>query len=332
MIDLHFNENTYQIPGSWEELTPNQYLEIIPYLMQVMNTEISVQQCRVLAALVLMGLKPRRFRSKMHETYFNENTYRISLELSFLFRIEYENNKAFSKLNKEIREKLYRYIPSELDESIPEVRWASKQKFQVIPDLVFAKNLMPTIGRGRHQLKGYVFELDGKLLSSSLTFIQFVDAQFLSGQYLENGNESTLRKLVTTLYCPGKYNQDQAQNVQLSKVDFPQMMAILFNFNAVQAFLYTRTKYRLLFDDSDAPQPETGKRKKQSGSGLIGMGYQLTKLGYADVENKSVIRAFDQMYNEVVTNVQILHQQEIPLDKISEATGLSIRKINQILG
>jgi len=329
MIDLHFNDNTYQIPGTWEEMSSDQFLQIIPYLLQVMNGEISVQQCRVLVALVLMGLKPRRFRKHFQESYFNENTYRISLELSFLFRIEYDNKKAFSKLNKTIREKLYRYLPIELDEKEPAVRWAAKQKFNVIPDLVFAQNLIPSIGRGRHKLQGYIFELDGKLLSSSLTFIQFVDAQFLSNQYLESGKETTLKKLVSTLYCQGKYNQDSVQNVQLSRVNLPQMMAILFNFNAVQAFLYTRTKYRLLFHDSE--QPETGKKKKQSGSGLIGMGYSLTKMGYADVENHSVIKAFDQMYNEIIANVQTLHKQEIPLDKISEATGLPIRKINQIL-
>jgi hypothetical protein len=331
MIELHFNKNTYPMHNLWEELTADEFSKITPWIVQVLNGDITVQQCRVMAAFALTGMSPRRFRIDKENDQFTENIYRISQAVDFLFRIEYENQKAFTRLNKDVKAKLYRYLPEELDENqMPEVKWAKKQKYNVVPDLVFAKNLLPKIGKRSSKLNGYTFELNGKLLECSLSFIQLVDAQNLSAEYFSSSNDKILNRFIQTLYYPGDYDPKKVHTIQLPTLDALTKQAILFNFNAIQAFLYTRTKYRLLFDDSDTPKG-TKKRRKGSSMGLMGMGYSLMKTGYQNVKEGPALEVFEIMYNELITTVTQLFNDGIAIDKISEGTKLSLRKINKIL-
>lgn len=333
MIDLNFNNNTYPMHNTWEELSPNEFKQIIPYMVLVMNEQMSVQECRVMSAFVLTGLEPRRFADAKIQDRFNENIFRISQAVDFLFRIEYENKKAFNRLKKDVKAVLYRFLPEELDEKIiPEVIWARKQKYKVEPDLVFAKNIIPEIRKKGKKLKGYSFELNDEILDCSLSFIQMVNAQDLSNQYFKKPNETILNRIIATLYYPGKYYADQVQTVQIPNIDALTKQAILFNFNAILTFLYTRTKYSILFNDSDTKKPTKNRNNKQKGIGLIGFNFSLMKMGYGDHENSPALKVFDMMYNELSSNVQGLFDEGKKIDEIAKITKLSITKINKILG
>lgn len=350
MIEIPFsNGSSYRLKNKWEELTPGEYQAVLTYIMEMMNEKITLQQLRLKVLFLLSGLKPRRHWNLEKDNLQAENLYRMASQMNFMLHIEYENSKAFSKLNKVIREKLERYLPSELDQT-PEVRWADRTVKTIKPDLVFAANLIPILGRRRHVLNGYSFEVCDKILTTSLTTSQFIDAQTVCVEIEQTGKESLLNLLVAILYKESekrswwphdslieerpdrKHSYDAHRSQRLSKeldwLDLETKKAIFINFNAIQNFLYTRTKYAILFN---APSSEPQDKRPKHSLGLGSVAHSLIKAGYSDVENSNLVKFFEIMYSDLVSNVVSLHKQGHPIDKISELTGLTISKINQIL-
>lgn len=336
MIDIPFsNGKTYQLKNSWEELTADEFKNELSYIAQFMAGDISLGKLRMMTFLLLSGEKIRLHPNREIADRQAENIVRIAHQMTFMLRIEYENSKSFGKLKKKIREKLERYLPEELEET-PEIRWAAKSAKSIGPDIVFAKNLIPVIGRRRHTLKGYAFDVEDNILNTSLTTSQFIDAQTVALEIQESGKDSLLNLLVAILYVPyghdmsRPYTYDSQQSAKLAKtlgwLDMETKKAIYVNFNAIQAYLTTRTKYSILFN---SPVAEPVEPKHRLGLGTVA--HSLIKSGYADIDNSNLVKFFEIMYSDLVGNVVSLHKQGHNIDKIGELTGLSISKINQIL-
>ncbi|MGV8094510.1 MAG: hypothetical protein AB2L24_21865 [Mangrovibacterium sp.] len=327
MIDVNFsNGNSYTLKNAWEDLNPTEYLTVLDYIVLFMSGKLSIEELRQMVFFLVSGIRPCLHPDKQKAAQQAENVYRIAQMLTFMVRIEYENHKSFSRLKKEIRDKLTRYLPEELDQD-PEVRWATKAKKEITPDLVFAKNLIPQIGRRRHILKGYSFEVSDQILVTSLSTSQFIDAQTVAQEIQETGKESLLNLLTAILYCNDQYDSQKAAMTAktLDWLDLRTKKGVFINFNAIQAFLFTRTKYSLLFNE---PAPA---KKSKIDLGLGSAAHSLIKSGYGDIENSNLVKFFEVMYSELVSGVITLHRQGLALDKITEASGLSIAKINQII-
>jgi len=328
MIEIPFsNGNTYLLKNRWEELTPDQYKSILDYIALLMNGDITIQQLRIKTFFILSGQKPHAYRNRNKSDQQAENVYRMAFQMNFMLRVEYENSKALTKLKKATRDLLTRYLPEELSET-PEVRWASKAVNTIKPDLVFAKNLIPSIGRRLHQYKGYTFEVEDNILMTSLTTSQFIDAQTVALEIQQTGSESLLNLLVAILYSGNFYSALQSGQTAktLGWLNLETKKAIFINFNAIQTYLTTRTKYAILFNDSVA-EPVEAKHNL----GLGSVAHSLIKAGYGDIDNSNLVKFFEIMYSDLVNNVVSLHKQGNNIDKISEMTGLSLSKINQIL-
>jgi len=329
MIDIPFsNGKTHSLKNKWEELTANEFKMVLNYLTKFMNGEISLSMLRISIFMLISGEKIRLHPNREIADRQAENILRIAHQMTFMLRIEYENAKSFSKLKKDIREKLERYLPEELEET-PEYRWAAKSGKSIAPDIVFAKNLIPVVGRRRHIFKGYTFDVEDNILTTSLTTSQFINAQIVALEIQETGKESLLNLLVAILYSGKHYSTLEAGQVAktLSWLDMETKKAIYVNFNAIQTYLTTRTKYAILFN---APDPaQTSKPKHNLGLGTVA--HSLIKSGYADIDNSNLVKFFEIMYSDLVGNVVSLHKQGHNIDKIAELTGLSISKINQIL-
>lgn len=342
MIEIPFsNGNSYKLKNTWEELSADEYKAVLKFIVQHQNEEITLHQLRLQVFFLLSGLRPRLNRNPDKADLQAENITRMAHQMCFMMRVDYENTKSFSNLSKASRGLLEHYLPSELDQT-PEVRWADKAVKTIRPDLVFARNLIPTIGRRRHILNGYIFEVKDRILTTSLTTAQFIDAQTICTEIEQSGSESLLNLLVAILYMPllasGSnaprppqwYNAQEASQEakQLDWLDPETKKAIYINFNAIQTYLCTRTKYAILFN---APATTETVKKPKHNLGLGSMAYSLMKSGYGDIENSNLVKFFEIMYSDLVTNVMTLHKQGHPIDKIAEMTGLTIFKINQIL-
>lgn len=331
MITIPFNNgHCYQLKNSWEELTIKQYIALLDLIVLFMAGELSLRHFRLKLFALISGVSLRLHPDHEKTDQQCENIWRISQQLTFPLQVKYKNEKSLLKLKKEVRDQLSRYLPFELEQT-PEVRWAEKADKKIMPDIVFAANLVPVIGRRRHIFKGYTFEVSDGILTTSLTTAQFIDAQTVANEIQETGKENLLNMLVAILYCTS-YDAQQAALMakKLDWLDMTTKKAIFINFNAIQSFLCTRTKYRILFH-APAPEREAVEGKKKNLLGLGSVAHSLIKAGYGDIENSNLVKFFEIMYSDLISNVTTLSRQGHPIDKIAEMTGLSLSKINQIL-
>lgn len=327
MIHLNFsNGHELLLKNRWEELSGKEYLTILDYLSKCLSGKDSVPKLRVMILFLLTGLNGRLHKDSEKSDRQSLNIYKMSQQLTFMLRIDYKAKKSFNSLKKDVRDKLERYLPEELD-TTPITRWAIKSQKTIIPDLVFAANLLPTIKVGRESLKGYTFNLNERILSTSLTTSQFITAQTVSKEVSDTGDEYSLNILVAILYS-SPYDSLSVMTLakKMSHLDLRTKKAVYFNFNAIQSFLSTKTKYSILFGE-----PDPKKKKPKIDLGLASVALSLIKSGYSNVEESNLVHFFEIMYSELIQNVTTLHAQGIPIDKISEQTGLSLKKINQIL-
>jgi hypothetical protein len=336
MFEFSLNNKQYSVRNEWTEIQGDDALYIINLLHRFQEEKKNAKneedlfhlmtEVRTLAFLQLSGLKPRRMRNTEQEQFFNENTYRISRELTFLFNIEYKDKAKFNRLSKVDRDLLQHHLPIDLPET-QGVKLAKRLKKSVEPNLVFATNLLPEIKiRRRKALKGYSMEVTKGMLTTSLTAGRFIEASEILQQIKLSGNTDQYPLLAAILYSPDPYrSQEAVELTRTLKLTQLQYELILLNFNAVIDYIIRHTKYSILFNSTPA------KKSKKHSTGLAGVAYSLTKAGYKDVENQNLLKFFDIQYSELIESVHALSKRDLKPGEISEKTGLSLRIINDIL-
>lgn len=307
MLDFELNDNTYSCPDSWEELSPEQYLFLSDLLLQYSIGKLSVSELRIQFFCYLMDIKFKRL-PKTELAY--ENIYLLSRQLTFMFKIEYENKDQFVFFDAETQEMFTRFLPEDLYPS-PETEMAQRMKCHFVIDATFSKNLLPEAGG----VKGYAFAATNGFVATTLTAAQYVQATTLYGAYVESGSAEQLIMLAESLYPKGKNFTDA------------ELHGILLNFQAIQSFLY-QTKYGILWK-----RKGTSTKNKLS-VGLADSIYTLSTEGYGshnEVKNYNLITYLDLLLKQLIDSVKLLNSYELKLPEIAEKTGLSIEQINAIV-
>ena len=322
MITLY---NKYKYPNQWEELTPEQYLMLMNILLEFMRGNISAQQVRLAFFCSIAKIDPRTVLKRNREQ-FNENLFRITRTLNFMFRYQYPDG-ALDHISSELRETLHKTLPNDVLNETPELKYVKKLKRETLPDFVFAKNLLPTIQIGKKKHPGYIFELHGEIIHTTLTAEQYVDANMLYGKYIDTRDEQYLDLLVAALYRPkGSDSIEFAKTTK--KASYITKQAVFVCFQAIQTFLATKTKYSMLWNRKPSSEAE------KFSLGLADSIYSLSSSGYgslSEVENLTIIAFFDLMIKNIIDSVKTLQDIGLKKSEISEKTGLSIYQINQII-
>ncbi len=307
MLEFELNDNSYKCPDKWEELSSEQYLFLSDLLLQYSLGKISVTEVR---AKLLQKLLQLDFKRLPKGSLLFENMYLISRQLTFMFKIVYEDQKQFSFFSEDTQKMLERYLPEDLYPS-PEIELAEQMKCHFAIDAVFAKNLLPQAGG----VQGYEFDVEGGFVSTTLTAEQYVQAVTLYGAYVKSGNQEQLEMLANTLYPDGE-NFTEAE-----------LHGVFLNFGAIQTFLYN-TKYGILWQ-----RKSTGKNNKLT-VGLMDSVYTLSSEGYGnlvEVKNYNLITYLDLLLKQLIDSVKTLQSYELKLPEIAEKTGLSIEQLNTIV-
>ena len=263
----------YQYPNQWEELSPEQYLMLVMLLLEFMQGNISAQEVRLAYFLNVSDIRPKAVTKRNRER-FNENLFRITRTMNFMFRYEYPDG-ALDELDPKLREALIKTLPGDLPDHV-ELQYVKKLKRQTLPDFVFAKNLLPEIKIAGKTYPGYCFELHDEIIHTTLTAEQYVNTNLLYGKYIDTRNPSYLDTLVATLYCP-KESDAISFAKTISLIDNITKQAVFICFQAIQTFLATRTKYAMLWNRKPAD-----KNDKFS-LGLSDSIYSLSSAGYGSL-------------------------------------------------
>lgn len=327
MIEIQLKNHKYTLPTKWEELNPAQFIYLCALLVQFNAGSIDLIMLRALFACHLLGLRDRDVLKLSSNDRFNENIYRIGAELRFFVRYEYENKASFNRIPKTTRDALLRIDPDELGDST-HVRWARKAQKHLVLDFNFNSQLMPVIKRRRMLINGYQFAVTDGILESSLTAGQFADAMALYSQILklkEGDASPLLTKLVAKLYS--------ATESQVAGLPMATMQAVLFNFMAVQTFLFERTHYRVLFNTNKSEALAT-KQSSGNNQGFAGAIYAMTEKGYGsmrEMKDTNLVDFLEAMYADLRRTLKKMKDSDMDLTDIAKATGLTVKTINTLL-
>jgi hypothetical protein len=326
MYEFYLGEKKRTMKTSWYELTPEEFILISGFLNRYRKGDIALFDLRTLMTLVLIGVDTRRIRTGGH---MDENIYHLSRELDFFFRIEYDDKKAFSAFSPEIRKQLIHKFPEDL-EQIPEVRAAIKLKKHIRLNVEFGKNILLDIRFGRRHFPGYTFIITDGIAQTSLTALQFSEAQKVIAQYNHNESSQLLNLLCGILYQCG-YSEEIAIDLakQFSPVGHQVKEAVLLNFLAITNFIVHQTKYAILFD-----RPKKSTKERKYSLGLAENMYMLSKKGYGDsrqMENAGLFKFFDLLIKELADQAAELEAAGKKKGEIATAMNLTIEQLNDLL-
>lgn len=324
MLELYLNDNKYEYPNQWDELTQDQFIYLSNLLHQYQQGLIDAGEVKVHYFLHVSGLKPRRIRKAEREQLFSENVFMACSFINFFFKWKYQNEKSFATFPPELQDDLLHTDPDDMEET-QDVKAARRMKRHLELDACFAKNLIPDL-RGNRRVNAYRFNLDQDFLDTSLTAAQYVDAYSVFESWTKDGSPSSLDLLVAILYQDKDYSSEMAYKNRDVVKGHPEEIkrAILLNFMAIHVFMSQRTKYAILFTG-------TGSDKK----GKITLGfhdsiYGLIKAGYGDVEKMNLVKFLDLMLKELRDGVVMLKENDMKLEEIAKKMNLSVSQVNQL--
>nr|WP_303327087.1 hypothetical protein [uncultured Butyricimonas sp.] len=323
MYEFFLGNNRHEIKNRWEELAPDEFVYLFNLLESFNRGELTVGDVRVKMVLRLMKISKIKIRTVEEENLVSENIYRLQQHLDFIFRIVYED-KRFAALPEYLKHELSRREPE--NSGCPEERLAIRFERYYEVDSVFCKNLIPCID-GIH---GYKMENQNGILVTDFTAARFCDAVALSDRFIQTNDIKLLDTLVSILYFEGKYDPNLAieRAVCFSELSKNFKAAIFFNLQCVLAFLYNKTKYKILFGRNRKKDKVKLYNSGLAGS-LITMGKRFG--GVEMVGNGGLIDFLEMMLDSLIEYVQELDAMGKSVVEIAEKTKLDVITIKNVL-
>ena len=100
MITCLFGDNKYELPNSWEELSQDQYLALVPLINRMMSGDLTLSQVRIKWVKQILGLKRVKVKSRMEEIAA-DNLYTLSRQVNFFYYVDYGD--AAKSISSEVR-------------------------------------------------------------------------------------------------------------------------------------------------------------------------------------------------------------------------------------
>lgn len=319
-IELVYKGEIYRIPNRWDGMTARQYIRLVADLLRMAAGGLSAGEVRINWLCDIMNWDRRRFRTEEQIA----NLVAISEQLTFLFQINYpDNNAVLDGMDSETYELCRRIDPFRLH--LPIARVLRRLDYQYVVDLCFCAQLLPIIHVNGQQYSAYTISNDFGILTSSLSALQYIEAQALIEQ-----NNKTLPLLAAILYYPEEpYDSRRAHILANSFATLPTetLIAISFNFQAFNNYLFHKTPFSLL--TKITPQP-----RHPITTDAADALYDLSKDGLGDaaqIEQLNIITYLKILRKQTISAVRNMKGFGWDKVKISQESGLPINIIDKIL-
>ncbi len=311
--------NKFHIPNHWEELSPTQMCKVGRALRLLELGETDFLEFKLLLIYALLDEEPSLHSS--NETYC-ENLYRISEHITFPYKFVYPDSK-FQNFPQDLQQWLSKHLPTDTDS--PHQRIAAKMDRVVIPDLNFCKQLIPVLPGTK--LQGYTFDVNGEVVNTSLTALQYIEANAILQQFHTHKDERSLAHLVKILYCPIPYSSDRAEKLSLKKIGEGALFAVMYNYMGIVNWIADLPKYNILFH---APAKKGGKNPIGPNAplyNLVGKGYG----SFNEVASMPLFNYLDILLKQTVDAVLQLKSIGKKKGEIASELNLTVDQINTIL-
>lgn len=198
------------------------------------------------------------------------------------------------------------------------------QEGRFLVNLCFCAQLMPKLVLNGTTYEGYHVRTDFNQLTCSLTALQYLEARALISQ----GNDS-LPFMAAILYCPGTYDSERAHALskEFAKLPMETLVAISWNFQAINTFLFTKTEFSLLAKFKE-------KNKAAIATDAMDALYDLSADGLGnnqEVEQMNVLTYLRILRKKTIDTVRQMRGLKMDTPTISLETGLPIEVINDMI-
>lgn len=302
MVTFNFNSTQYQVPTAWDELTSSQFISLVQHINNFGSGNISLDDCRCLWILDICGINTIKV-SKKHSADLISSIISIVDRVNFFYRYNYGN--SLSGMSSATRKLLEKYDASLLPSS-PELTYALRLKPSLELDLCFSQNLIPYI----EDTIGWTPDT-----INAGTFLSCLDLSETLNQ-----NPNVIYTIVEYLYP--NTTKDWSRNLPSSTIE-----AVLLNFQAYCKYLFTRTRFRLLFS------PSGKSRSAVKVATNLDQLYSLCKRGYGSssyLEQCSILHYFTFLLNELFESVRKLHAQGMSVVEIADKTNLTVEEVSSL--
>lgn len=319
VITLIHRGNHYEIPNSWDHLTPGQFQCLVESLLELFQGKISPVMLRLRYICDVMHWKLDKF-SRDEELL--ANLLALADQIRFPLIIRYPDHEDILEgLSDKDYETCRRVDP--FRNPLPIAAALQKVDYKYTADLNFFAQLLPEIKVGNQNYKGYTARIAHGALTCSLTALQYIDAY----TFINNPDAQPL--LAAILYYPGTYSSEGAQRLADQFLTLPAktLVAITMNFQAICNFLFTKTEFSLLTKF----QSQKSKRITTDSADAL---YDLSADGLGNVEQveqMNVLTYLRILRKKTIDAVRRLHAMDYGADKIADELGLPIDIINDIL-
>lgn len=319
IIKLTCRGMSLAVPNTWEKLSQELFVRLVSHLAQMQAGKLSPGEVGVRYVCDAIGCDWRRLR--------NENAIAnlvcIAERLTFIFRIQYPDNDAILAHLPANERRMCQYTdPFRL--SLPIARKLRTMDYQYVLNLCFCAQLIPIVRVDKLEYAGYTVNTTYDSLTCSLTALQYIEARSLL-----KSKTDALPLLAAILYFPGTYNSEEAHALATAFSQLPQelLAAISLNFQAFNAYLFTKTEFALLTKFVEKPAHLI---TTDAADAL----YDLSADGLGDataVEQLNVLTYLRILRKKTIESVRTLHGMEYDVTKISTETGLPVNIINEII-
>lgn len=325
MITLYFGQSTYEYPNSWDELTKEQYLALIPLLNRVWSGEISILEMRVSWFRQISGLVnlkvPRRCKDR-----FLDNVVTASRQFNFFYKLDY--GSALDDISFSSRQLLVKTPADEINSEDSEIRYARTVDYTYIIDAVWAKNLIDEIILENSVLSGWTADVNNGILSTSLTALQFTQGCDLLSLITSTSSFRPLAVLVALLY--GADINDDKILKEIEMLPIIVISGVLLNFQAFVSYIFGCTHYAILWDT----KTNSVKAKEVITSSFSDSLYHLCKDGYGNyeqIERMPLLTYLNIMRSDMIGSIKSMSASGSSADEIAEHTHLPITLILKML-
>lgn len=313
--------NNKEFPSKWEELSPEQWLGIVDAMLEFGAGKCGFDAFQFRLVEAIVGKLPQ----DPGNSILCENIFRMSEIFSWPYIYSYKDSR-YDKLSEQIKEQLQHRLPSQLDQGDPEVRIALSFEAQVRFDLCFAAQLLPVLPSDS-SFRGYAFSLDGSLVHTDLTAVQYVTATGLMEMICVAEAEypdEVLSSLLSVLY----HLQDGKGTVRpTGHISYSEKMAVMLNFQAVIEWISRIPKYDLLFRRAHGA-------KYSSPLGMEGSLYTLSEKGYGDIDKVGGMNLFtylDVLLKQTIDSIHMLNSCKMKPGDIASELNLSVEQVLNII-
>lgn len=319
-VELVYKGEIYRIPNRWDGMTSRQYIRLVADLLRMAAGELSAGEVRINWLCDIMSWDRRRFRTEEQIA----NLVAISEQLTFLFQINYpDNNEVLDGLDNETYELCRRIDPYRLRHPIARV--LRRLDYQYVVDLCFCSQLIPSVHVNGRRYDGYTVETSYGMLTCSLSALQYIEAREL----IEKG-EKALPLMAAILYYPEiQYDSEKAHTLahEFAALSPEVLIAISFNFQAFNNYLFSRTSFSLL--SKFKPHPD--RPITTDASDAL---YDLSKEGLGDalqIEQMNILTYLKVLRKKTIDAVRGMEGWGWDKVKISDEVGLPLSVIDKIL-